>query len=119
MSKFVRQSKVRHMFATDPKPETLWTNFKLSTATGDHNYIKANPKYIATPIASGNGALSIIRYEDVGKMPAALPCLDGHKGAFFSFFLSFLPSVLRNLCEVVAAFNDDELVESGSRAVVQ
>ena len=37
MSKFVRQSKVRHMFASDPKPENTWQNFKLSTATGNYN----------------------------------------------------------------------------------
>jgi len=73
------------MFASDPKPETLWTNFKLSTATGDHNYIKGNPKYIATPIASGNGALAVTNYEDVGKQGAQPPCLDGHKGPVLDF----------------------------------
>ena len=52
---------------------------------GDHNYIKGNPKYIATPIYSGNGALAIINYESVGKMPAQMPCLDGHKGPVLDF----------------------------------
>jgi len=85
MSKFVRQSKVRHLFAVDPKPEFTWQNFKLSTATGDHNYIKGNPKYIGVPISSGGGALAVINYNDVGKQNPQLPCLDGHKGPVLDF----------------------------------
>lgn len=85
MSKFVRNSKVRHLFATEPKPEETYQNFKLSTATGDHNYIKGNSLYFGVPISSGGGALAIVSYADKGKAPSQPPCLDGHKGPVLDF----------------------------------
>lgn len=85
MSKFVRQSKVRHLFAQEPKPEETYQNFKLSTATGDHNYIKGNGLYFGVAISSGNGALAIVSYNDKGKQGPQPPCLDGHKGPVLDF----------------------------------
>jgi len=85
VSKFVRQSKVRHVFCQEPKPEQTYQNFKLSTATGDHNYIKGNAKFFGVPISSGGGALAIVNMEDGGKQGAQPPCLDGHKGPVLDF----------------------------------
>jgi coronin-1B/1C/6 len=85
MSRFVRASKVRHIYCDPPKPESTYQNLKLSVATGDHNYIKGNSKYFAIPIASGCGSLAIIPYEKTGKQNAQPPCLDGHKGAVLDF----------------------------------
>jgi coronin-1B/1C/6 len=76
---------VRHIFATEPKPEETYQNFKLSTATGDHNYIKGNGLYFGISIASGGGALAIVSYEDKGKAHPQPPCLDGHKGPVLDF----------------------------------
>jgi coronin-1B/1C/6 len=85
MSKFVRQSKVRHLFAQECKPEDTYQNFKLSTATGDHNYIKGNGLYFGVAIQSGNGALAIVSYADKGKQGPQPACLDGHKGPVLDF----------------------------------
>jgi len=85
MSKFVRQSKVRHLFSEEPKVEETYQNFKLSTATGDHNYIKGNALYFGLSISSGNGALAIVSYHDKGKAGSQPPCLDGHKGPVLDF----------------------------------
>jgi len=85
MSKFVRQSKVRHLFAQEAKPEETYQNFKLSTATGDHNYIKGNGLYFGVAIQSGNGALAVISYTDKGKQGPQPACLDGHKGPVLDF----------------------------------
>jgi len=85
MSRIVRQSKVRHLFSQEPKPEDTYQNFKLSTATGDHNYIKGNALYFGVPIASGGGALAVVSYHDKGKQPAQPACLDGHKGPVLDF----------------------------------
>lgn len=85
MSKFVRQSKVRHLFANEPKPEETYQNFKLSTATGDHNYIKGNGLYFGVAISSGNGALAIVSHNEKGKQGPQPPCLDGHKGPVLDF----------------------------------
>lgn len=89
MSRFVRQSKVRHVFANEPKPEECFHNFKLSTATGDHNYIKGNSLYFGVPISSGGGALTIVSYAAHGsKADAQPPVLDGHKGPVLDFEFS-------------------------------
>jgi len=85
MSKFVRQSKVRHLFAQECKPEETYQNFKLSPATGDHNYIKGNGLYFGVAISSGNGSLAIVAYTDKGKQGPQPPCLDGHKGPVLDF----------------------------------
>jgi len=39
MSRFVRQSKVRHLFGTGDKKENTYTHLRLSSATGDGQYI--------------------------------------------------------------------------------
>jgi len=85
MSQFVRASKVRHVFCDPVKPEHTYQNFKLSTATGDHNYIKGNTKYFAVPTSAGGGALAIVPYEREGKQDAQPPCLDAHKGPVLDF----------------------------------
>jgi len=73
------------LFAQEPKPEDTYQNFKLSTATGDHNYIKGNSLYFGISISSGNGALAIVSYTDKGKAGSQPPCLDGHKGPVLDF----------------------------------
>lgn len=85
MSRFVRQSKVRHVYAQPSKSDENFTNIRLSTATGDHNYIKANTKYFAIPVSAGGGSLAIWSLDKPGRLPAQPPCLDKHKGAVLDF----------------------------------
>ena len=47
MSSFVRASKFRHVFADPPRPDAIFSNLRLSTVTGEQNYIKANPLFFA------------------------------------------------------------------------
>jgi hypothetical protein len=47
MSNFIRASKYRHVFCDNPRVEAKYTDFRLSTTTGEQNYIKANPNYFA------------------------------------------------------------------------
>jgi hypothetical protein len=47
MASLVRASKFRHVYADSPRPDTTFQNFRLSTVTGEQNYIKANPLYFA------------------------------------------------------------------------
>lgn len=86
MSRFVRQSKVRHVYAQQPKDEFIYKGFRLSTATGDHAYIKANAKYMAIPVAQANGSLAVLdqNMED-RRLEGLLPCLDGHRGPVLDF----------------------------------
>jgi len=82
----VRASKVRHVYAQQPKKEFCYTGFRLSTATGDHNYIKANTVYMAIPVAQG-GSLAVFEMdrEDMRLGPGVLPVLDGHRGPVLDF----------------------------------
>lgn len=51
MSSFVRSSKFRHVFCDPPRVDAQFTNLRLSTVTGEQNYIKANPKYFAVALS--------------------------------------------------------------------
>ena len=85
MSRFVRQSKVRHVFCQPEKPENHYLDLRLSSATGDHNYIKANTKFFAFPVSTAGGSLAVWDYEKTGKLPPVFPCLTGHKGKVLDF----------------------------------
>ena len=47
MSTFVRASKFRHVYCDPPRLDAQYTNLRLSTATGEQNYIKANSLFLA------------------------------------------------------------------------
>lgn len=51
MSHFVRASKYRHVYVQPPKTGEAYSNIRLSTAVGEQNYIKANPKYFAVALS--------------------------------------------------------------------
>jgi coronin-1B/1C/6 len=51
MSTFVRASKFRHVFCDPPRPEAVYSNLRLSTTTGEQNYIKCNAKYFAVGLS--------------------------------------------------------------------
>ena len=44
MSKFVRTSKVRHLFGKEQKAEQMVTDVRVGRGTGDHQYIKVKIK---------------------------------------------------------------------------
>jgi coronin-1B/1C/6 len=84
MSKFVRASKVRHLFCQPDKKEETFFGLDLATTTGDHNYIKANSKFFATATrAGGGGAMVVVPVKNVGKFNNKQPKITGHTGAIF------------------------------------
>lgn len=87
MSRFVRASKVRHVFCKPPKEDQNYKGFRLSTVAGDHNYIKASDKAFAVPIAQANGSLCVLNFDmpDRRLPPGVLPTLDGHRGPVIDF----------------------------------
>lgn len=86
MSRFVRASKVRHVYADAAKDEDCYTGLKLSTATGDHNYIKANCKYFAVALSVGGGkGLAVHDLEKTGKFGSSVPCFTGHHDKVLDF----------------------------------
>ena len=53
MSTFVRASKFRHVFCEHPRMDATFQNLRLSTVTGEQNYIKANPLFFAVGVQVG------------------------------------------------------------------
>jgi coronin-1B/1C/6 len=59
---------------------------RLSTATGDHNYIKANTQFFAVPYAAGGGgSLAVFNLEKTGKTAAKVPAFTGHTAHVLDF----------------------------------
>lgn len=84
MSRFVRASKVRHLFCQPDKKEETFFGLSLATTTGDHNYIKANNKFFATATrAGGGGALAVVPLSKFGKFDNSIKKITGHTGAIF------------------------------------
>jgi len=80
MSRFVRQSKYRHVFGTANRPEATFQNIKLTRSAWDSNFIAVNPKYIAVCWESGGGAAAVINRDAYGKLKPDQPLLCGHTG---------------------------------------
>ena len=75
----------------------------LSSASGDHNYIKANTKFFAVPYR-GVGSLAVIPYERTGKQAPNFPMIQGHKGKVLDFdFNPFHEPVVTGVRSVLIA----------------
>jgi WD40 repeat protein len=82
MSKFVRQSKYRHVFGQALKPELCYSGITLSRNAWDQDYITVNSKFMSIAWESGGGAAAVIPLEKTGKLPQGnIPLVSGHKGA--------------------------------------
>lgn len=81
MSRVVRSSKYRHVFGTAAKKEECWDNLKTSKSAWDSNKCAANSHLIGVIWESqGGGSFAVIPRKSVGKVPASLPLVAGHKG---------------------------------------
>lgn len=82
----IRQSKYRHIYADQPKVDNCWTGFRLSTATGEQQYIKASAKYFAVSLSGGGGPVAICSVDQPGRFePGTSPVLGGHSGNVLDF----------------------------------
>ena len=50
MASFIRSSKYKHVYCEAPKADATFQNLRLSTVTGDQNYIKANGLFFAVGV---------------------------------------------------------------------
>lgn len=82
----IRTSKYRHVFCDAPKQEMCHHGFRLSTVTGDQQYIKASSKYFAVALFGGGGLVYIGRHDRPGRfVPGSTPLLHGHAGSILDF----------------------------------
>mmetsp|Transcript_12043 Transcript_12043/g.17657 ORF Transcript_12043/g.17657 Transcript_12043/m.17657 type:complete len:449 (-) Transcript_12043:315-1661(-) len=82
----IRTSKFRHVFCDAPKPEETWTGMRLSTVTGDQQYIKASSKYFVVALQGGGGPMCVGRLDRPGRFDQGTsPVVHGHKGSVLDF----------------------------------
>lgn len=75
---------MRHVYAEVPKKEFTYTDLSLSSAIGDHNFIKCNPKYFAVSVHQ-HGSLAVFNHGDYGKKTGQIAVIDGHKEPVLDF----------------------------------
>ena len=62
--------------------QECWTDFRLSTVTGDQQYIKASAKYFCVGMAGGGGPMVVHRLDRPGRFEVATCAyVTGHSGA--------------------------------------
>lgn len=77
----IRQSKYRHVYCDAPKNAMNHTGFRVATATGEQQYIKASTKYWSVAMFGGGGPLVVGRHDRPGRFEdGASPILKGHSG---------------------------------------
>jgi coronin-1B/1C/6 len=77
----IRQSKYRHVYCDAPKQQMCYTGFRVATATGEQQYIKASTKYWSVAMFGGGGPMVIGRHDRPGRFEdGASPILKGHSG---------------------------------------
>jgi coronin-1B/1C/6 len=100
MSSFVRASKFRHVFCDPPRPDATFQNLRLSTVTGEQNYIKANPLYFAVGLQGGGGPFAVIPLNKPGRYEPEQPIITGHSAAVLDFeFNPFHDQILASCSE--------------------
>lgn len=80
MAGLVRASKFRHIFCDPPRPDATFQNIRVSTVTGEQNYIKANPKFFAVGTQGGGGPVAVLALDKPGRFDTNLPTIAGHSG---------------------------------------
>jgi coronin-1B/1C/6 len=82
----IRTSKYRHVYCDTPKPEHCHTGIRLSTVTGDQQYIKASAKYYAVALFGGGGPMHIGRLDRPGRFESGTSSqVEGHTGSVLDF----------------------------------
>lgn len=85
MSRFVRASKVRNIFADKTKEDQTWRGYKFKQPGAvDTQGIKCNDQYLAISVATGSGSLAITDINGAKRMDRQPPVLF-HRGQVIDF----------------------------------
>lgn len=77
---FIRQSKFRHVFGSEPKKENIYENFRVTNCAFEGTFIAANSKFIAFCVeVGGGGAFCVIPVEKTGRLDPDTPKINGHR----------------------------------------
>ncbi|EDO39281.1 predicted protein, partial [Nematostella vectensis] len=81
MSRFVRQSKVRHVHGDHAKNDS-YDNIRVSENTWESPFCAVNPKFVAISLhVAGGGAFLVLPVTQKGRVEPDAPKVIGHKGA--------------------------------------
>jgi coronin-1B/1C/6 len=84
-----KTSKLRHTRAQIAKPDSHYINISPTNAIWDSgNFMACSEKFIAVPWHA-SGSTAVLRHDQFGKLPSALPVLLGHGGPVID--LAFSP----------------------------
>lgn len=73
-------SRYRNCFCKESKKDEWISNIQMTTAAGDHQFIKANDKYCAVALRGGGGPLLLWDYSNPCRIPTGTPKIAGHAG---------------------------------------
>ena len=79
------QSKFKNVFADHPASDHVFSNLRVGTATGEQNYIQANPKFFCYASQGGGGPFVVVDLTKPGRVEADHPTVNGHTGACLNF----------------------------------
>jgi len=97
-------SKFKHVYCEGPRPEATWQNIRLSTVTGDQQYIKANPLFYAVGLQGGGGPFTVINCNKPGRVEDPF-VFSGHTAAVLDFDFNPFDD------HVIASGSDDTTVK--------
>ncbi|CAH1800435.1 unnamed protein product [Owenia fusiformis] len=79
MSRFVRESKFRHVFGTSLKKDgCYYDNIRITSSAWDSRFCAVNPKYIAIVTDGGRGSFLVLPLEKTGRSEINAPKVLGH-----------------------------------------
>jgi len=117
MASFIRSSKFKHVYCDPPKVDAQYTQFRLSTTTGEQNYIKANPKYFAVALAGGGGPVAVVPLDKPGRCND-VPHISGHTAAVLDFEFNPFNDQLLATCSEDTTIKLWEIPEGGLKEPV-
>lgn len=96
----MRASKFRHVFCDPARLDATYQNIRLSTVTGEQNYIKANSLYFAVGLQGGGGPFAVINLSKPGRIEPEQPIIGGHSAPVLDFeFNPFHDDILASCSE--------------------
>ncbi|XP_064612217.1 coronin-1C-A-like isoform X2 [Liolophura sinensis] len=82
MSKFMRQSKYRHVFGQALKRDQCFDGIRVTKIGWESTYCSVNPKYVAVIVeAAGGGAFLVLNINKPGRIDMNAPKVAGHTQA--------------------------------------
>lgn len=78
-------SKFKNVYCDHPKAEDCYSNLRVGTATGEQNYIQANPKFFCYASLGGGGPFVVLPLDHPGRYESDVPTVNGHTSATLNF----------------------------------